>query len=433
MNIQTKTKLFDTDKDIYINSNFWKRHMDVPKISMQLDKHLILNEVMQDNSHVYPVALGVAKINDSAHKVLQEKFKVIYKALHKIISEYYKDNVLREFLNIPEGIKKYVDLDSNNTHHIIDICRFDLIGEDVNNLKIIEFNANCPAGAFYSGIIQRIWRQIPPFSDFIQSWDLKTNFFEKDNWFIEFMEKTLDKKGFSLTNNIDIIYQKGGNISELKKMYQQIIHNGFHAKFYNPSEIETVNSNIKFAYLKVRLQDALQDAEKWKVLWENIIEERLIVPNMLGARWIGDNKGCLAIMSDPRFNYLFNEKEIHTINSMIPWTRMIGDGVDEKFLIENKDDLVIKGIYDTRGNSIYIGLDYSKDEWTSLIKYRIKKRKYVAQKYYPIPIVNYRDGEYLRDLSATILHGKIAGFRSRLSKNLKVNIAQGGESFTVFS
>lgn len=55
----------------------------------------------------------------------------------------------------------------------------------------------------------------------------------------------------------------------------------------------------------------------------------LFVPNGLFSRWVGDNTLCLAILSDPAFGDLFDERDVDLVGPAIPWSRNIARCPDE--------------------------------------------------------------------------------------------------------
>jgi glutathionylspermidine synthase len=431
----TNFKIFNEYQDILLESGYNDARIDqyLRVAGKYVQKKMYQENVTMEYSNgaigLYPVTIGLSSLNKDAELELSRRMKVILGCLERIIKLYYHDPIIRDFLKIPASLRQFVDKDINPSHHKVDLCRFDLIGESIDNLKIIEFNTNCPAGIVYFGLINKFWRDSPVIGDIIKEWGVKESLFENKRWFLSWMEEIARSRGINNFDSINIVYQKGGNFHEMYKLQKIIRQYGYNCKLLDPFEVaESDQSSV--IYLKCKVQNAISNAECWEKLCHGIIEGKIVVPNSLAGRWIGDNKLCLAILSDPKFSFMFSEDEKAVINSIIPWSRKLGEGIEVQEVINNKDDLVLKGPYDTRGNSVYIGKEHNKSDWREIVKKPIHQG-FLVQEFHEIPRIHYKREPYYRDLTATIINGQIAGYRSRISKKIKVNVAQGGANHAV--
>lgn len=357
---------------------------------------------------------------------------LIFSALQKIVSAYRTDANLQEFLAIPKQLNQWIKEDAAPSNNQVDLCRFDLMGRTLSELKIIEFNCNAPGGIVYAGMINRYWREAPFASALIESWGGGASTFEQSDWVATWLSKLAHRRGMRDIEGIGLLHPAEGNILELPHLKKRIEACGLRSVMLTPEQINQSDAHtFQLAYLKYGVQRAIQDVGQWGQFCRSVVEGRLVIQSSLAGRWIGDNKLCVAVMSDSRFSYLFNDAERAAIRTIIPTSRKLGDGISQREVIQYKDDFVVKHPYGTRGVSVFVGRDYDQVEWAELIG-KTSSLGHVVQKYVDSDFEV--DGEScFRDLVVMIASGAIVGYGSRVSRARKVNIAQDGRKMAVLS
>ncbi|WP_176060729.1 glutathionylspermidine synthase family protein [Paraburkholderia sp. BCC1876] len=385
-----------------------------------------------DQSRAYPVMSGFCALHAATEEVLSAQIKTVFDALQKIVATYRTDKNLQHFLDIPKPLNRWIKEDAQPSNNRIDLCRFDLMGRNLAQLKIIEFNANAPGGIVYAGMINRYWRQAPWSAELIESWGGAPSAFEREDWVADWLSALADARGMEAIEGIALLHPAGGNMLELPHLKKRLEARGLRAAMLSPEQLfEDADSSFRLGYLKYGVQRALQDIGQWDRFCRSVVEGRLVIPSSLAGRWIGDNKLCIAVMSDPRFAYLFDDAERAAIHALVPLSRKLGDGVSRADLLNNKDDFVIKHPYGTRGAAVHVGRDYDAATWTDLIM-QTSSSGYVVQRF--VDSECEVEGETcFRDLVVTIASGEIAGYGSRVSRARKVNIAQEGRKMAVLS
>jgi hypothetical protein len=380
----------------------------------------------------YPIMSGVTCLNPSVERTLQDRIHTIHGALQKIVSSYHKDAGLRDFMNLPKELEAWVLEDSDDTHRKIDLCRFDMMGRSLSEIRIIEFNANAPGGILHGGMINTYWREAPEIKGLLHSWGGTPSPYEESDWFDKWLVDLARRRGLRDVESIGLLHPQDGNVLELSHAAQCIRRSGYRSAMITPSEwAKSRGIPFEVIYLKYGIQRAMKDMGLLQPFCRNVVEGKVIVPSSLSGRWIGDNKLCLAVMSDPKFHHMFDDGEKEAIRHMIPFSRKLGDGIALSEVADNKDQFVVKNPYGTRGASVYVGKDYSKDAWKELVKlsdnFGFVVQEYVDSSYATV------DNELYRDLVAMIASGRIVGYGSRVSYVRKVNVAQEGRKMAVLS
>jgi hypothetical protein len=252
------------------------------------------------------------------------------------------------------------------------------------------------------------------------------------HWFPEFLIAATGHQAADadLAGPVAIFRKPGGNVLELTRMVGLLGETGWPAFITDPAARDW-RYEVGAGYLKYGVQAVLADIGRWGPFLDRIAEGKLAIANPLPGRWIGDNKLCLAAMSDPRFGQLFGADERAAIARLIPYSRKVGDGVEPADLAREPARWVVKGPYDTRGNSVYIGSEHDRGAWELIVR-RAAGEGWLAQEMLRPAVREWQGRQVHQDLSVVLLNGRWAGYTSRLSANLRLNVAQGGDRQLVF-
>lgn len=380
----------------------------------------------------YAIGPGFCCLHARAEEILQARMKTIVGALEKIVGTYHSDAALQEFLAIPPSLKRWVMQDRDRSHLKVDLCRFDMMGSTLGDVRIIEFNANCPSGVGYHGLLTRYWRERPEVNALIEAWKTVPGIQERQGWFGEWLTEVARRRGVEVEKSVTIVHARNGITDELPYLIKCLQRDGFEAQLIPIDELKRTPGTRRFVYPKYSMQRTMRDIERWEELCRGIVEGDIVSPLSLSGRWIGENKLCLAVMSDPRFTHLFSAAERDAIERMIPWSRKLGDSVDVDEVVANKNDFVIKNPYDARGTGVFLGYDHTEDAWKEIVTRR-ESSGFLVQQYVDTKTSDVGGASYYRDLMVVIASGNVASYASRMSKDRVVNVAKGGARTAVFS
>lgn len=370
----------------------------------------------------YPMLPSIVQLTADAERHLAQHVPLVVSAWRKVLSAHRTDTRVRDFLAVPAVLREWVDAAPAEDHRV-DFCRFDLVGGDVETARVVEFNANCPGGVIFTSAYAALWRDMAPVRDVLAGWGAAGTRLDDRQWFPEFLRAAVGPEWAD--GPIGIFHKPGGNVLELDKMTGLLAEAGCGAVRVDPGSEDWLTHDLRAGYLKYGVQPALSDIGRWHAFLDRVSSGKLRIANPLAGRWIGDNKLCLALLSDPRFAGMFTAAERDAVQRLIPYSRKTGDGVEAAELLADRAGWVVKGPYDTRGNSVYVGVEQDENQWRTVVR-QAADGGWLAQRAIPAYRRHWHGTPCYQDLSIVLLHGAWAGYTSRISENLRVNVAQGG-------
>jgi hypothetical protein len=376
---------------------------------------------------LYPMLASVRTLTSAFEQHLARHLPNIVTAWNKILTAYRGNQEIRRFLAVPASLRGWVDATPPETRRV-DFCRFDMVGGSIGTARIVEFNANCPGGVLFTGAFRRIWASFPEIKELFGRWGIAHDTLHEREWFAKLLFSSTGAAG---GDTVALFHQAGGNTLEIRKMRTILEAEGCRVIVTHPGADDWQYADARSAYLKYGVQAALADMSGWKPFLERAVSGDLAIVNPLAGRWIGDNKLCLAVMSDLRFRGLFSPAETEAIDRLIPFSRKAGDGIGGHELLEDRRAWIIKGPYDTQGRSVYVGAETDEALWPETVAAALRNGWLVQEAVEPCRV--HWDGKpAYQDLSVVWLRGSFGGYTSRISENFKVNVAQGGGRQMVF-
>lgn len=158
-----------------------------------------------------------------------------------------------------------------------------------------------------------------------------------------------------------------------------------------------------------------------------------------------DSKNIMVLFKDEQYDDVFPaqmQDDLHTVRKIIPWTkkikeRMISPGKTEvlarEFLIENRDDIVIKHANAYSSAAVFIGEDISDEEWRGIVETSLEG-DWIAQWKIDLPEieVEYMDSDRsvkkikcIYNVNPYIYDGKLGGFLNRASTDKLTSFKSG--------
>lgn len=103
------------------------------------------------------------------------------------------------------------------------------------------------------------------------------------------------------------------------------------------------------------------------------------------------NKGCLALLSDPRWHNHFTADELALVDRVLPWTRSLGgaSSLEEEQLLQEcrdrREELILKPNADYGGSGIVAGWETAEDAWWRALKEGARAGCVVQERVIPRP------------------------------------------------
>lgn len=169
---------------------------------------------------------------------------------------------------------------------------------------------------------------------------------------------------------------------------------------------------------------------------------RVCVVNPFRANVVSSKK-VLALLQDPRFEYLLSGAETARIRETLPWTRILRPGRATygpwtfdllSFVADNRERLVLKPASDYGGRGVMLGTETGQDEWEATIEAHAEAGDFIAQELVPIPEEMFpivEDGRVQMrlkrfNINPFAIGGRYAGMLTRISDQAVINVAAGG-------
>jgi hypothetical protein len=169
---------------------------------------------------------------------------------------------------------------------------------------------------------------------------------------------------------------------------------------------------------------------------------RACVVNPFRANVVSSKK-ILAVLQDPRFEYLLSGDEAAQIRASLPWTRILRPGRATygpwtfdllSFVSDNRERLVLKPASDYGGRGVMLGTETDQEVWDATIEAHAPVGDFIAQEYVPIPeemfpiVENGRVQMRLKrfNINPFAIGGHYAGMLTRISDEAVINVTAGG-------
>ena len=192
---------------------------------------------------------------------------------------------------------------------------------------------------------------------------------------------------------------------------------------------------VCYGYLKLSIPEFCGMLDRSTTFIEAVLSGALFVPNGLLGRWIGDNKLCLAVISDPAFGDLFDPADVAMVRPHIPWSRNIALCADAEVaaIRRGPERYVLKRPLDTRGRGVVIGREArTSSTWDSSVSRAIAEG-WLVMEHVESTFIESVDGRLCRhDLALGLIDGVVSGGFVRSGQGMRVNVAQGGSVHSLF-
>jgi glutathionylspermidine synthase len=366
--------------------------------------------------------------------------------LDRFCDAYADDGRLRDELAVPAREDALIRLDPGYSRPLR-ICRLDafLQGYEV---KFLEFNADSPAGIGYTDVLYEGLRQA------IDLPGVRAEFETAYTPMLPLLIDTLlgayrelrgERSELPETPRLALVDAEGSpSVPEFRIICAAARAGGIEALWgtlddvaYDGTHLGVRGEPVHLVYRRALLED-LPEGD----LIAAARDRRAAVVNPFRAR-VANNKKLFALLQDPRFAHLVEERERRVIDETIPWTRVLRPGrtsygewvVDLlQFVSDNRERLVLKPASDYGGHGVSLGMETDQSRWDQLIEEHVEDGDFVVQEYVPVPeemFPTVEDGHVQMRLKRFNINpfgigGRYAGMITRISDQAVINVTAGG-------
>jgi Glutathionylspermidine synthase preATP-grasp len=366
--------------------------------------------------------------------------------LDRFCDAYAEDGRLREDLAVPAAEDALIRLDPGYSRPLR-ICRLDafLQGYEV---KFLEFNADSPAGIGYTDVLYEGLRKaidLPGVRAEFETAYTPMLPLLIDTLLGAYRELRSERTELPETPRLALVDVEGSpSVPEFRIICAAARAVGIEALWgtlddvtYDGTHLRVRGEPVHLVYRRALLED-LPEGD----LIAAARDRRAAVVNPFRAR-VANNKKLFALLQDPRFAHLVEERERRVIDETIPWTRVLRPGrtsygewvVDLlQFVSDNRERLVLKPASDYGGHGVSLGMETDQPRWDALIEEHVEDGDFVVQEYVPVPeemFPTVEDGHVQMRLKRFNINpfgigGRYAGMITRISDQAVINVTAGG-------
>ncbi len=369
-----------------------------------------------------------------------------------------QETLIDTLLETPDAFTRTIDPQTLRLARIdpgydnaVQIARYDGLLHD-DTLTILEFNTDSPGGAARADLLDESYqstRRHHPDLDLPKPSRIDARLPELQRALLDAYAQWSHDNDHP--RNPRIVLTDWANVasrSDIDLTLQHLQANGLNATFCDPREFELdgdtltlQNEPVDLVYKRVILHELLDEPDA-KDLITAYEEGAVCMVNAPRSILAGD-KRALAELRDDHVQTLLTPEQRHAIDAHIPPTYILQDdrithqgkhAYLRDIALTEKDRFVLKPATGYGGEGVHLGFQTPTEAWGTLIDTHISDASWVLQELVPIPQAPYwileDEGITTRSMNETvnpfIIDGAFAGAYTRISKNARVNVTQGG-------
>ncbi|MDD3839051.1 MAG: glutathionylspermidine synthase family protein [Clostridia bacterium] len=373
---------------------------------------------------------------------LKTASEMLMNIIDKVIQEYLRNKQFREHFGFSDLMEQLILVDPGYSTNA-PMARFDVFYKYHDDFKFCEFNGDGTSAMNETNTLERIFFQ----SDIIKNLQKRHRLYYHELFYswIEEIIGLYREYGGSDNPNVAIVDWDGvATVEEFEEFKKRFEKKGFPTVIADPRVLEYKNGKLYYkdfridlVYRRALTWELVERSEQVKDFLDAYKDGAVCVVGPMRSQ-IMHNKKLFAILKDDKKTSFLNRQERDFINKYIPYTRVFDGSADQiAYMMENKDELVLKHQDRYAGKGVYLGRDYSEYEWKNIIYDAKYKGEYILQEFYQpgqgdfvvfddegnleIQPYNYILGLYM-------YNRKFSGLYTRLSKN---NIIANMEGYMV--
>ena len=267
--------------------------------------------------------------------------------------------------------------------------------QDEGNLKIVEYNAETPAGIGYGDVLANVFDELEVLKRFSKKYHVR-------------QVRSLHSLSDALING----YRKWGgkeekpqigildwsNVPTLNEHMITAVHLeklGYKCKLADPRNVDYRKGQlyaggfrIDMIYKRVLYSELIKVIGYGQPHIRAVRDGNVYITNSPSAKMLA-KKASLALLSDERNLHLFNAEQLSGIEQFIPWTRVVedrktmyrGQEIDLlDYVAQHRDEFTLKPNDDYGGSGVMLGWESSADAWESKLRLALETPHVVQQK-----------------------------------------------------
>jgi hypothetical protein len=331
------------------------------------------------------------------------------------------------------------------------VSRLDAFFAGDEGLRFTEYNAETPAGPSFNDVLTEMFYALPAMREFVKHWDVRP-LPARHNVLHALLSAYEAWSGRRALPRIAVLDWLDVPTRREFTLFQEYAERqGVRCIVVDPRNAEFRGGKLTFdgtpvdlIYKRVLISELVERGGVDHPVVRAVRQRAVCMVNPFACK-ILHKKASLAVLSDERNAALFTPQERETIAANIPWTRVVeerrtthgGTAVDlVPFIVEHKDQLVLKPNDEYGGKGIVLGWEADDAEWAEALRTALRE-PYIVQERVSLPSEPYPsfvDGqlviaERMLDTAPYVVYGQyVDGCLTRLSTAALLNVTAGGGS-----
>jgi uncharacterized circularly permuted ATP-grasp superfamily protein len=322
---------------------------------------------------------------------------------------------------------------------------------EAGGLRLTEYNAETPAAQAYNDALTDVFYALPVMREYLRRFEVRA-LPARHSMLHVLLDSFQQWSSTREAPSIAILdWREVPTYSEFLLFQQYFTSQGLQCLIADPREADYRNGKLYFGdtpvtmiYKRVLLSELVERGGRDHPVIQAVRDGAVCMVNPFRCK-ILHKKASLAVLSDERNEYLFNNAERKAIADQIPWTRRVEERhttyrdqtVDLlPFVLENRERFVLKANDEYGGKGIILGWETDAERWmqalqTALVEpFVVQERVAVPNESYPSLVDGHlRYTDRIMDTAPFAWYGDyIDGCLTRLSTDALVNVTAGGGS-----
>ena len=383
--------------------------------------------------------------------------ETVWSALQKVKDAAVKDDSILDELGITEIEKELVKIDPGYKQ-VSPTARLDsFLTEDA--YSFVELNGESPAGIAFADSATEIFQTLSVMKKFTERYSISG--FHGSPKLLDVLLRCWDEFSGGKADRKPVIaivdLKDLPTIKEFELFRDYFESSGYDAIICSPDDLECDDGKLYYGsiaidvvYKRLLVNEYLPIKDRFPALLDAYRAGSVCMVNSFRGKLV-HKKAIFAVLTNEKYEHLFDTNERAAIESHIPWTRTVreerttygGESID---LVEwtraNSHKLVLKPNDDYGGHGIVIGWLADAAEWDAGIDaalkdgdYLVQERVSTAKETFPMmfdDLGKWGYVEQLVDLDPLLYNGTVGSAFTRLSTSELANVTAGGGMVPTF-
>jgi A circularly permuted ATPgrasp len=373
---------------------------------------------------------------------------LVASALSKVSAAIARDQSLLDRLDATAAERDLLTIDPGFTD--LDVTdRYDgFVGK---RLGFVELQGAAPGGIGMVDTASRGFMQTAAFHDVGTEFELEP-FFVIDRLREALLETWRDWGGAGDPTIAIVDWDDAPLMPEFEAIRDSLVEHGLRALIVDPRKLRFENGRLRtgdeaidLVYRRLLMRDTLARPEDTVALVDAARAGAVCVVNPF-ANDVMDHKNVFGLLTDPDLDLGLTSAERNAVRNHVPWTRRLTENgatetdtsVSAEYVIQHRESLVIKPVFDYAGHGVHLGWEYDDRDWALVVhqalaqEYVVQKRIWAHQEHFPRNEPGFPLERFYVDTDPYVFRRRMGGVLVRLSRDGITNVSAGGSLVPTF-